>query len=181
MATINGTPGNENLIGTALADSLFAFAGNDSLLGLGGNDRLNGGGGNDTLNGGVGIDTMIGGAGNDTYIVNSTADSVTEAANSGIDTVRSPVTYTLGSGLDNLVLTGNRAINGTGNELNNIIIGNSGNNSLAGELGSDTLYGGDGSDTLTGLGDNYNDPFSIMIRFLSLGMTFYMAATGMIF
>jgi len=150
MANKTGTPGNDTLTGTSSADQLLGLAGNDSLLGLGGNDRLEGGGGNDTLNGGIGIDTLIGGAGNDIYIVDNINDTVTEATNAGVDTVVSSISYTLGSNLDNLTLTGRGAINGTGNSLNNIITGNDGSNILRGELGNDTLDGSRGTDTMYG-------------------------------
>jgi Ca2+-binding RTX toxin-like protein len=150
MATINGTSGDDNLIGTAENDVIKGFAGNDTLQGLAGNDTLNGGGGNDTLDGGTGTDTMTGGAGNDIYVVNAGTDVVTEAVAEGIDTVRSSITYTLGDNLDNLTLLGATNINGTGNGLSNTIYGNTGNNTLSGGDGHDTLNGGAGSDTLLG-------------------------------
>ncbi|WP_051412926.1 proprotein convertase P-domain-containing protein [Methylophilus sp. 5] len=117
------------------------------MTGNSGNNIMDGGTGNDILDGGDGIDTLAGGAGNDTYIVDTTTDTITEAASSGTDTVQSSVTYTLGANLENLTLTGTAAINGTGNTLNNVITGNSGNNILDGGTGTDTLVGGDGDDT----------------------------------
>ncbi|MFM6199880.1 MAG: calcium-binding protein, partial [Dolichospermum sp.] len=66
------------------------------------------------------------------------------------DSVFSTITYTLGTNVENLTLQGTTAINGTGNTLNNIIIGNSGNNVLTGGLGNDTLNGDTGTDTLVG-------------------------------
>jgi Ca2+-binding RTX toxin-like protein len=48
-----------------------------------------------------------------------------------------------------LVLTGFGAVDGTGNGLDNRIVGNSGPNRLDGRRGSDTLEGGDGDDTYT--------------------------------
>lgn len=149
MATINGTPGNDTLTGTQFADTLFGFAGNDLLLGEGGNDVLNGGTGNDTLFGGQGVDTLNGGTGNDSYIIDSTNDTINEAANNGFDTVTSSRNYALGNNLENLILTG-QAINGTGNNLNNSIVGNSANNILSGGAGNDSLDGGLGIDTLSG-------------------------------
>jgi Ca2+-binding RTX toxin-like protein len=65
----------------------------------------------------------------------------------------------LGEHLENLTLTGTEAIDGTGNELNNAIVGNSvgnvlsglgGNDSLSGSVGDDTLDGGAGNDRMTG-------------------------------
>ena len=137
-------------IGTAGNDTLTGTAGNDSFYGLSGNDTIYGLGGNDLLDGGAGNDTMVGGAGNDTYVVDSTGDVVTELASEGTDTVLSSITYTLGANVENLTLTGTAAINGTGNTLDNIIIGNSGNNTLTGLAGNDTLDGGAGNDTMVG-------------------------------
>ena len=90
---------------------------------------------------------MQGGLGNDTYVVNSASDVVTEAASAGTDTVQSSIVYMLGANFENLTLTGTVAINGTGNDLANLLIGNSGNNILDGGAGNDTMQGGLGNDT----------------------------------
>lgn len=150
MALINGTPKDDVLEGTPFKDSIFGLAGNDILRGLAGDDSLDGGSGNDLLNGGGGKDSLVGGKGDDTYIVNNTGDVVTEAVNSGIDTIKSSVSYALGSNLENLTLTGTGKINGTGNSLKNTIIGNIANNTIKGLAGNDTLYG----DPLTAISEN---------------------------
>ena len=98
------------------------------------------------LTGGAGVNVLTGGAGNDTYIV-GTGDSTIEVAGGGIDTVLSAVTWTLGTEVENLTLTGTTAINGTGNTLNNLLIGNSAANILSGGAGADTMIGGAGNDT----------------------------------
>ncbi len=49
--------------------------------------------------------------------------------------------------MENLLLTGVSAINGTGNALKNVITGNASNNVLDGAAGADLLTGGDGSDS----------------------------------
>jgi ELWxxDGT repeat protein len=68
-----------------------------------------------------------------------------------VDTYRSTSTVTsLASTTTNLVLTGNGAINGTGNALANTITGNGKNNILNGGAGNDTIIGGAGNDTLNG-------------------------------
>lgn len=146
------------LVGTGnnSANRITGSTGNDTLEGLGGNDSLIGGDGDDLLDGGTGNDSMVGGAGNDHYLVDSTSDSVIEAAAGGNDTVSSSVSYTLGTEVENLTLIGIAAINGTGNVLANVIQGNAGANSLNGGDGNDTIFGGDGNDTLTGgLGDDF--------------------------
>ncbi|CAN5472378.1 hypothetical protein BH11PSE11_BH11PSE11_04950 [soil metagenome] len=141
--SITGTAGADTLTGTAGADKLFGLAGNDTLNGQTGDDRLDGGAGSDTLNGGDG---------NDIYIVDNTGDVINEAgtADSGIDYVESSVSLTLAANVDGLTLTGNAAINGTGNGLNNDMIGNDAANLLDGGAGDDYLYGGLGNDTLIG-------------------------------
>lgn len=77
-------------------------------------------------------------AGNDTYVIDDLGDGVTELANNGTDSVQSSVTYTLGTNLENLTLTGSVAINGIGNALDNMLTGNSAANTLTGGAGNDT-------------------------------------------
>ena len=142
------TPNLENL--TLQGTIAINGTGNDFnniITGNAANNQLNGGDGNDTLTGNAGADTLIGGAGNDSYYVDNTADIITENADEGTDSVFSTVTYTLTPNLENLTLQGTIAINGTGNDLNNIITGNTGNNILTGGLGNDTLIGGAGNDS----------------------------------
>ncbi|MEG2266951.1 MAG: calcium-binding protein, partial [Acinetobacter sp.] len=141
----NANVENLTLTGTS-AISGTGNALNNVLTGNSANNTLTGGAGNDTLNGGAGTDTLIGGLGDDLYVIDSTTDTLTENANEGTDTVQSSVTYTLGNNLENLILTGTSAINGTGNILNNTITGNSAGNTLSGGAGADTLIGGLGDD-----------------------------------
>lgn len=83
---INGTSGNNTLIGTAAADTINGLAGNDILYGAAGNDTLNGGDGNDTLYGEAGSDTLRGEAGNDIYVYDGGQDKIYET--SGTDILR---------------------------------------------------------------------------------------------
>ncbi len=147
-----------NLItGNAGNNSLSGATGNDTLVGSGGTDTLDGGDGDDTLNGGTGSDSLAGGLGNDWYVIDGTADVVLDS--DGADTVQASITYTLGSALENLLLTGG-ATTGTGNAGANSIWGNAtlanrlsglgGNDVLIGGTAADTLLGGDGNDTLDG-------------------------------
>ena len=65
------------------------------------------------------------------------------------------MTLTLAANVENLILTGAAAINGTGNALANVLTGNTGANTLTGGAGNDTLDGGAGADILNGgLGDD---------------------------
>ncbi|TXJ08943.1 MAG: calcium-binding protein, partial [Acinetobacter sp.] len=123
---------------------------NNILIGNSKVNTLTGGAGDDYLDGGAGADKLLGGVGNDTYIIDNTGDIVTENTNEGIDTILSSLTYTLGNHLENLTLTGSAAINGTGNALNNTLIGNSAVNVLNGGAGNDILDGQGGNDQFTG-------------------------------
>lgn len=144
--------------GTNRADILIGTPGDDFLYGEGGRDVLTGGEGNDYLDGGTGTDTMAGGLGDDTFVVDDQNDKVIELANQGTDTVKSSaVFYKLSANLENLILTGNANISGTGNNGNNVIMGNDGNNILSGGKGNDTLIGGLGNDTYRfGKGDGHD-------------------------
>ncbi|MFN7384965.1 MAG: DUF4347 domain-containing protein [Dolichospermum sp.] len=110
--------------------SFDGTTGNDWIKAGTGDDILIAGDGNDYLNGGVSADLLIGGKGNDTYVIDNVGDVIAEGLNGGIDTVESSITWTLRANLENLTLQGTTAINGTGNNLNNIITGNTGNNVL---------------------------------------------------
>jgi Ca2+-binding RTX toxin-like protein len=140
---------NLTLTGTGLINGT-GNANDNVLIGNGANNTLTGATGNDTLDGGLGNDTMVGGAGNDIFVVNVATDVTTENANEGTDTVQSAVTWTLGTNLENLTLTGSSVINGTGNASANVLVGNAAANVLSGLAGADTLDGGAGNDTLNG-------------------------------
>lgn len=147
--TLSGTAGIGGT-GNAGSNTLTGNAGANLLRGMDGSDRLLGNAGNDTLDGGAGADTATGGAGNDVYIVDRASDAIVEGANAGVDTVRSSTSRTLGTNLENLVLTGSAGTSGTGNLVANVLTGNTGANLLRGDSGNDTLIGGAGNDTLAG-------------------------------
>jgi len=159
--------GFENAEGSEFVDTLTGDANDNVLTGLGGNDLLNGGGGNDILDGGNGLDTINGGAGDDVIATGFKADLVDGGA--GIDWVD----YSLSDFSQTINLTSNININGhangdnltsienvlgsgtrkddiTGNLLDNILDGQGGNDILRGGRGDDTLLGGDGKDALYG-------------------------------
>jgi len=183
--SLNGGAGNDSYVvdnmgdkvvelaneGTDLVKSSITYTLGDAVenLTLTGTAAINGTGnalanaiigntGNNVLNGGAGADTMTGGAGNDTYLVDNTGDSVIEGLNAGVDRVNSSITYTLTANVEQLMLTGNAAINGTGNELDNILYGNAGVNVLTGGKGNDTYSVQNTSDTVVELaGDGTDD------------------------
>lgn len=155
---ISGLDGNDRLTGREAGDTLNGGDGADRLRGFGGGDVLNGGPGNDTLDGGSGADRMQGGAGKDVYVVDNPGDRVDEsvAGSGGVDTVQSSLSLSLAGSavirgvVERLTLLGADNLNGTGNDLANVITGNSGNNRLNGGLGNDKLNGVSGDDRLIG-------------------------------
>jgi Ca2+-binding RTX toxin-like protein len=155
--TLTGA-GDISGLGNKHANVMIGNAGANVLQGGEGSDTLDGGAGNDTLNGGGGTDKMSGGLGDDVYFVGNPGDVVIETATlakgGGVDTVVTSFSYTLGTNLDNLTLSGSANINGTGNALNNLILGNNGANTLKGGGGNDTLVGDTGDGLL---GEDGND------------------------
>ncbi len=72
---IDGTSGNDLLIGTHRSDRISGFNGNDLLTGRDSDDILDGGAGNDRLFGNDGYDSLVGGDGLD-VIVGSRGDDL---------------------------------------------------------------------------------------------------------
>ncbi|MFI3156939.1 MAG: S8 family serine peptidase, partial [Methylococcaceae bacterium] len=152
--TLTGNVENLTLTGTAAINGI-GNALDNVLTGNNAASTLTGYVGNDWLDGEIGADTLLGGIGDDIYVVDNTLDVVTENLNKGTDGVQSSVTYTLADNVENLTLTGTSSINGTGNALDNVLIGNNTANTLTGDLGNDLLNGGTGADALLGgLGDD---------------------------
>ncbi len=158
--TLNGTFGDDTITGTTGAQTLVGLVGNDTLQAGTGSDLLLGGAGNDVLrsNGGA-TDTMVGGLGNDTYRVTSVNAHVVETAGQGTDTVNTTMlSYSLGVNVENMAFISVGNFVGTGNALNNLLIGGSGNDTLNGGAGNDTLRGAAGNDTM--IGGTGSDVFS---------------------
>ena len=143
---IQGGAGDDKLYGGPGGgnDILTGGPGDDMLFGGIGGDTLNGNAGDDTLVGGSGVDTLNGGAGDDMFYADitvvgnaPTADTITEDADEGTDTVSfarlsaTEVTYDLPANIENL-------------------IGTSEDDRLTGNGENNTIEGGDGADVLDG-------------------------------
>jgi hypothetical protein len=148
---IMGYGGNDKITAGFGDDDIYGGTGNDFIRAGQGNDLIVGGDGHDVLDGQAGADTMQGGAGNDVYYIDNAGDVISEAGGNGYDKVRSTLSHTLGEGFEELVLiAGSAATSGTGNDLNNRIVGNANANVLTGAGGADHLTGGHGDDRLFG-------------------------------
>ncbi|MBF2097627.1 MAG: choice-of-anchor I family protein [Gloeomargaritaceae cyanobacterium C42_A2020_066] len=138
---LDGTSGNDSLVGGNAADVAYGFEGNDTLRGGGANDALFGGVGNDRLRGDGGDDSLVGGTGNDRLEGNNGNDNL--LGQEGNDTLNG------GGGNDQLDGgAGNDRLEGGNN--NDTLVGGAGSDNLLGGSGSDFLVGGQGNDTLTG-------------------------------
>jgi Ca2+-binding RTX toxin-like protein len=141
----------DGVVTSTAAVSLSGNALDNRLTGNAAANTLNGGDGNDTLTGGGGADKLLGGDGDDLYVVTDASATVTELAGLGNDTVETTLaSYTLSANVENLAYTGNKAFTGSGNALNNLILGGNGGARLDGGAGDDYLIGGLGNDSLNG-------------------------------
>lgn len=138
--TLNGTIGNDRLVGTPFDDVIYCGAGNDRVVGGGGNDLIDCGSGNDRVNGGGGNDRILGGSGTDVLKGGAHQDRI--VAGSGKDWLWG------GSGNDRLLGgRGNDVLRGNGGR--DLLSGNSGRDVLF-RSGSDRLVGGSGRDRIVG-------------------------------
>jgi Ca2+-binding RTX toxin-like protein len=167
IATLEGAPGlaatNIDIV-NAPGLLIQGTEGNDSLVGTGSQDTINGLGGNDTIDGGREADSMTGGAGNDVFFVDHAGDVVIEQQGGGIDEVSTGLffSYTLPDWVENLTLTAR--LDGTqggqeghGNALDNVLTASGRSQSLHGHDGNDTLIGVDPDGPTTFFGDRGND------------------------
>ncbi|MCG5058906.1 MAG: tandem-95 repeat protein [Limnoraphis sp. WC205] len=143
MIEINGTAGNDNLLGTGEADVIFGLEGNDlisgssgddSLFGFEGNDTLYGNEGNDTLFGNQNSDLLIGWGGEDWLFGGKEGDIIEDGT--GEDQV-------FGNLGDDLLKGGADNDKKYGGQANDTVIGGTGNDQVFGDRGNDILWGVD--------------------------------------
>ncbi len=152
-ATIVGTNGKDDLIGTPLRDVVNLLGGNDSfdgglgddiVCGGSGKDRLAGGAGNDRIFGDSGDDYIIEGAGNDRIVGGAGRDYLTYF------TATKGIKVSNGNTIDGLGhdVTDTETIEGSG--FADTMKGGKGVDDLRGLTGKDLIDGGAGNDFLTG-------------------------------
>jgi Ca2+-binding RTX toxin-like protein len=137
---IDGTGGDDTIVGTDAVEILRGLDGDDAIDAAGGDDLVFGGAGADTLTGGAGRDQVHGGAGND--VLYGGADQDRMYGDAGNDRLEGG-------------LAGDNLYGGDGNDT---LIGGEGDDYLRGENGNDTSVGGAGNDFFYDLsGDNTFD------------------------
>ncbi|GAB5469822.1 MAG: hypothetical protein Kilf2KO_28520 [Rhodospirillales bacterium] len=136
---IEGSPGDDELIGTAESELIAGLDGNDTLYGLAGNDTLSGGAGDDSLFGGPGADVLSGGDGLDTADY-SDAPAAIEANLGDPGSNSGEAAGDSYSSIERL----------RGSAFNDQLWGDDQDNRLYGRDGNDILWGGEGGDILNG-------------------------------
>ncbi|MDB5366289.1 MAG: hypothetical protein JWM77_2216 [Rhodospirillales bacterium] len=109
---------------------------------------VTGGAGDDLLTG-SGTDTLQGGTGNDAYYVSTSRTTVGEAADSGVDTIWSTVSYVAPTNVENVITYYGGYVVATGNDQDNILALR-GTGMISGGAGNDLLIAGVGVAQLTG-------------------------------
>jgi predicted extracellular nuclease len=134
-----------------LSTNNTAGTGAINLTGNASNQTVVGNNGANQLHGGGGVDTLIGYGGNDIYYTDVAATQVVDGVGEGFDQLYTSVSYVLGSGEIELLSTNSAvataAIDLTGNQFGQLVLGNAGANVLDGKGGADTLVGYGGADT----------------------------------
>lgn len=144
----------ENVVGTAVADSM---TGNAKA------NRFEGWGGNDTFKGGLGNDTMIGGNDFDTADYSDKTVKVTIALDGDGD-----ATVVFAGETDQLLdmenlIGGSAGDSFTGNGSANTFAGNGGDDTFKGGLGKDSIDGGAGTGDIADLSDRANKTIKVTL------------------
>ena len=144
--TICGGDGDDFILGSTGEDIIFGEGGDDDLVGGPGEDIISGGDGDDLIRGGKGADLVSGDAGADTINAGQGLDSA--SGGDGDDLLR--------GGVGSDVLNGDDGDDRlAGGKANDLLRGGAGDDELVGGNGpSDELSGGGGADTCIDRGSN---------------------------
>ena len=139
---LDGTDGDDQLIGGVADDTLQGGAGNDTLIGAGGDNLLHAGSGDNHLIGGEGHDTLFGGTGHDTLEGGWGDDLLVSGGGDNL---------LMGGAGDDTLIGVQLDASGTDQSGANILNGGAGDDLLIAGQG-DSLHGGEGADQFA-LGD----------------------------
>ncbi len=164
---INGSNGDDSIIGSFEPDRLYGGGGDDVLFGGLGADLIVGGEGNDEVHGESGSDSLFGNAGDDLIFPGSGSDEANGGSGDDtIDETRHNSGWWMFAGADTLHGgTGDDILRGgawrdtlTGGAGDDTLEGGASKDTLSGNDGDDVLYGGPGNDVLNGnVGNDYLD------------------------
>ncbi len=152
---INGLDGDDEIDGSQGDDEIDGGDGDDMIMGGDGDDLIDGGDGDDEISGGDGDDEIMGGDGDDLFRPGLGSDIVDggDGNNSvGYTDLDVGVTVDLGAGMTTIGDGGGvdelmNIQNATGSDSDDTLIGDENDNVLNGGAGNDTLNGGEGNDT----------------------------------
>jgi Ca2+-binding RTX toxin-like protein len=160
--TVEGTDGDDDLLGTTGPDVIAGLDGNDTIVGRGGRDVICDGPGSDAIDGGSGNDVFYRGEGPDFVEGGKGSDLVSyiEYEVSVVVNLGSSYADVSGGSSDEIYEIESAA--GTfwddtliGDDGPNILVGRAGADDLFGIRGNDSLYGKNGRDRLRGgIGDD---------------------------
>ncbi len=156
MALINGTNGNDSLLGTAAGDTMFGGTGYDTIRSSAGDDAIEGGAGSDTYIINIGRSGLVvTSAGDGTLVIRPSPGGL--GGNFGTDTVSGVESFrvvssngTVTLSADELLARYNYGYAHAPTEGNDKLLGGQGADSIDGLGGDDTIEGGAGNDRLDG-------------------------------
>jgi len=154
MASLIGTPDDDELVGTNDSDVIDAYGGDDLIIGAGGDDTLYLSSGRDILDGGDGIDLAYADV---SFATNTELDLIVDLE-SGFQAIRQfyeldpseDPAYDQLINIESYKFVGIFDLFVTGSSADNVITTDQGNDQIAGGSGSDLLDAGLGNDSLIG-------------------------------
>ncbi|MEQ1612023.1 MAG: cadherin-like domain-containing protein, partial [Hyphomicrobiaceae bacterium] len=147
---IEGTEGNDTIVGTPLWDVIDARGGHDIVIGLDGDDVIHGGSGNDRIVAGDGNDVVDAGDGDDVVFAGGGNDVVSGGKGNDILFGEAGDDILRGQDGDDTISGGDGRDLISGGTGGDIISGDAGNDLIDGEEGADEIDGGSDDDFIIG-------------------------------
>jgi Ca2+-binding RTX toxin-like protein len=148
MASINGTSGNDTMVGTTAAESIFGGDGNDTITGLAGNDSIYGGKGTDTAKfSGAYSDFKITALYETQNFLTGQLTGYQVTGPDGTDMISSDVEYVFFNGDSSTYLL-STVVATTTVTVGKLLTYSAGKDVISGTTGNDTIDGGADADTV---------------------------------